>query len=440
MKRMFFVLLSVWNVVSQDVQVCPDDWFDASFLGCFKFLDSSVELSWVEAQFECEKAGGYLAEPKTERQAKFLYEIAELEESLTGIRFWYIGLTDSGREGDWIWKHHDEAITYNAWSTNHPNNRTMNKDDCAVMVLKKGQVSWEDHNCDRKRNKVFPVCQRDTDQSEPETTTEMQETTAALSCPEHWTEFNRSCYKFFPSSEYWYTAHTICQGEGGHLASVHSAEEDSILQSLASGNSFWIGGYYIGQVGWVWSDWSDFDYSNMLDASFLGCLYQGDSNYGSGWSSGYCDDYDSNAYICQQDSSASETQTTTVVPDSTPALQCPKHWSSFNGGCYKLFDSFETWDAAENICQGEGGQLTSVHSEEEDSFLQSIATGSSFWIGGYPNNEGDWVWSDGSDFDYINSYDANTGCLYQSYGHYNFGWSSALCDTYYYKTFICKLF
>ena len=44
-----------------------DDWFNANSLGCYKFLDSKVNLSWVEAQLECEKEGGYLAEPITQR-------------------------------------------------------------------------------------------------------------------------------------------------------------------------------------------------------------------------------------------------------------------------------------------------------------------------------------------------------------------------------------
>ena len=40
-------------------------WLDADVLGCFKFLDAAVNLSWVEAQQKCEAAGGFLAEPLT---------------------------------------------------------------------------------------------------------------------------------------------------------------------------------------------------------------------------------------------------------------------------------------------------------------------------------------------------------------------------------------
>jgi hypothetical protein len=41
-----------------------DGWLDAYQLGCFKFLEASVNLFWVEAQQKCESIGGYLAEPR----------------------------------------------------------------------------------------------------------------------------------------------------------------------------------------------------------------------------------------------------------------------------------------------------------------------------------------------------------------------------------------
>ena len=45
------------------VLFCLADWFDAGSLGCYKFLEGKVNLTWVEAQLACEQQGGYLAEP-----------------------------------------------------------------------------------------------------------------------------------------------------------------------------------------------------------------------------------------------------------------------------------------------------------------------------------------------------------------------------------------
>ena len=43
------------------------DWIDADTLGCYKFLDDKINHTWVEALYECEQIGGYLAEPTTHR-------------------------------------------------------------------------------------------------------------------------------------------------------------------------------------------------------------------------------------------------------------------------------------------------------------------------------------------------------------------------------------
>ena len=44
----------------------PADWFDAGSLGCFRFLEGRVNLTWVEAQLACEQSGGFLAEPTSQ--------------------------------------------------------------------------------------------------------------------------------------------------------------------------------------------------------------------------------------------------------------------------------------------------------------------------------------------------------------------------------------
>jgi hypothetical protein len=36
-------------------------------MGCITFLETAVNLFWVEAQLKCEEIGGYLVEPRTAR-------------------------------------------------------------------------------------------------------------------------------------------------------------------------------------------------------------------------------------------------------------------------------------------------------------------------------------------------------------------------------------
>ncbi|XP_045556572.1 ladderlectin-like [Salmo salar] len=85
-----------------------------------------------------------------------------------------------------------------------------------------------------------------------------------------------------------------------------------------------------------------------------------------------------------------------------------------------------------------GANLSSVHSSEEDEFLQALVLVKTVgfpptWIGGfYSVKDRRWFWSDGSDFDHQNwakgrpDAGAREACI-----HINFGgqkrWNNALC-------------
>ena len=45
-----------------------------------------------------------MAEPKTEEQLNFLTSLAYVEETVTGVQGWWVGLTDLGHEGEWVWQ------------------------------------------------------------------------------------------------------------------------------------------------------------------------------------------------------------------------------------------------------------------------------------------------------------------------------------------------
>merc|ERR1712142_1261842 len=51
---------------------------------------------------------------------------------------------------------------------------------------------------------------------------------------------------------------------------------------------------------------------------------------------------------------------------------CPEGWADFDSECYKVFQSKKSWQDAENYCQGEGGHLASIHSEEENNFVAGL--------------------------------------------------------------------
>ena len=59
-------LSSIFKFLEFELLYVIADWFDAGSLGCYKFLEGKVNLTWVEAQLACEQQGGYLAEPTSQ--------------------------------------------------------------------------------------------------------------------------------------------------------------------------------------------------------------------------------------------------------------------------------------------------------------------------------------------------------------------------------------
>uniref|UniRef100_A0AC35G2G8 C-type lectin domain-containing protein n=1 Tax=Panagrolaimus sp. PS1159 TaxID=55785 RepID=A0AC35G2G8_9BILA len=129
-------------------------------------------------------------------------------------------------------------------------------------------------------------------------------------CPETWTYSEKTgfCYKAYYWSD-WFAAESICIQEGGHLASVHTAAENSFLQTLAQnhkiGNQttpqpsiavewYTIGLQYI-QNKWIWTDktpvdylpwqagYPTGDYLTSQDNLWVGRMSKNDGKFGNGW-------------------------------------------------------------------------------------------------------------------------------------------------------------
>uniref|UniRef100_A0A8C6URS8 C-type lectin domain-containing protein n=1 Tax=Neogobius melanostomus TaxID=47308 RepID=A0A8C6URS8_9GOBI len=79
---------------------------------------------------------------------------------------------------------------------------------------------------------------------------------------------------------------------------------------------------------------------------------------------------------------------------------CTMGWSRFGTRCFKFFNSEKTWTMAEESCNNLGGNLASIHSDEENAFINGLINGPA-WLGGNDmDQEGVWRWTDGSPWDY----------------------------------------
>uniref|UniRef100_A0A671WFJ0 C-type lectin domain-containing protein n=1 Tax=Sparus aurata TaxID=8175 RepID=A0A671WFJ0_SPAAU len=84
----------------------------------------------------------------------------------------------------------------------------------------------------------------------------------------------------------------------------------------------------------------------------------------------------------------------------------PQGQQNLNGRCYKYVATHLTWADAELYCVSQGANLVSIHSLEEQEFVNSLikdfdhAQGFT-WNGlSDTQKEGGWMWSDGSAVDF----------------------------------------
>ena len=73
------------------------------------------------------------------------------------------------------------------------------------------------------------------------------------------------CYKYFELEKTRIGAIKQCSREGGHIASIHSKEENYFILALLPPNTRlpWIGGYLITGGTWAWLDGSEFSFDNL---------------------------------------------------------------------------------------------------------------------------------------------------------------------------------
>ncbi|XP_040004686.1 galactose-specific lectin nattectin-like [Xiphias gladius] len=85
---------------------------------------------------------------------------------------------------------------------------------------------------------------------------------------------------------------------------------------------------------------------------------------------------------------------------------CPPGWTRFGNRCFSFHFLPKSWSDAEHTCLTIGGNLASIHTAEEHFFVRSLIYRSTgryrvSWVGGFDSvKEGDWLWTDGSRFDY----------------------------------------
>ena len=150
---------------------------------------------------------------------------------------------------------------------------------------------------------MAPICQRGG--LSAGTTTATTTTTSRPECPYGWETYedsngNLKCFKYCGDTTYATYAEENCRAQGGHLASIHSAEEQNFLvQTFNSNYEVWIGAVDPHHnSGWEWTDGTPFDFSYWGSGEPDGGQYYTTMTTSSGrWSDHTYDHYCQ--YICQ---------------------------------------------------------------------------------------------------------------------------------------------
>ena len=144
-----FVFLLFLNSACQQGWICNGT-------SCYKLVTSPT-LSWGRAKEECEKCQAGLVKVDSREENDFIK--TELLPTHKDAGYW-IGLSDSDNEGDWMWTDgtHLDSSGYNNWGDNLPKNDKNNDRDCVVIGTKKSDPNhygkWLVRPCSSQRKYI----------------------------------------------------------------------------------------------------------------------------------------------------------------------------------------------------------------------------------------------------------------------------------------------
>ena len=178
-----------------------------------------------------------------------------------------------------------------------------------------------------------------------------------------------------------------------NLASIPDKKTNEFLSSLTKENA-WIGGYRNESEHWTWSDGSQWTgYENWFDDQpsndeYKDYLMINLYNY-SFWSNEKNSALFAHGTLCQYEPKPCE-------PDWS--------FSDHTNLCYRLIENEMSWENALKTCQeliaNPTATLASIPDLSTNAYLARLTSDKTSWIGASKSSGGDWVWSDGNEWNF----------------------------------------
>ncbi|XP_043921440.1 macrophage mannose receptor 1-like [Protopterus annectens] len=418
---------------------CPDQW--VPYAG-YCYTIKREEKMWKDALLSCRKEEADLASIHNIEEHSFI--LSQLGYLPTDIL--WIGLNDEKHHMLFEWND-GTPVTFTIWKRGEPSHLQNRQEDCVLIAGKDG--NWADHICEKKHGYI---CKR-----KPLSMTHEDLATPENGCQMGWKRHGFYCYFIGSTAKTFAEANQTCRSDGAYLVTVEDRYEQAYLTTLIGlrpEKYFWLGMSNIQKKGtFTWTDLETVTFTNwnaQMPGSQSGCVAMRTGINAGLWDIVNCEE--KATYICKH---WAEGVTPPPVPTTTPAPQCSEGWHSSTNSkyCYKHFYGpmamKKTWSDARDYCQDIGGDLASIHSQDEENAIISGMKGEAryrqnYWIGlttldptkGY-------VWTDDSPMDYTNwnygepnNYNGRKLCVELTMSYKAF-WNDRHCD--YFSYWICQI-
>ncbi|XP_014899453.1 macrophage mannose receptor 1-like isoform X2 [Poecilia latipinna] len=438
---------------------CKDGWQKINSK-CYKII-SDKNLTWVDARKQCRDYGGNLASIPSRHEQVFLVS----EMTKTPNRDLWIGFQSSygsgfywtdGRPRSYVNLEFSERRIYHFSHRYGPLYhfdddifvRRQDENKCAVINANPsfGIGKWIPKSCNDTNGFICSMPLKEDLPNKTQTN------------PENYFKILNDSIKLVTQQKNWYEAQKACEADGDKLVSVRTEWTQAYIELLALNlnRSLWIGlnknqtkNYFQYVEGWplIFTRWN---YNEPRRDGI--CVYV---DVDGKWKTN----------DCSQEFSSLCMKSTDIPPemktDDYPGV-CPEDpyssmsgyrpsrfsfgqrqwqtWKPFRGFCYLFSADVKEWQDATTSCLEHGGSLASIGDPFEQEFiLNSIKpfqdSHTSYWMGLYKTNRGEWKWLDNTVMDFEN---------WQNYPSRPFGMISAsdgkwhTGERYWDKPYICK--
>jgi hypothetical protein len=245
---------------------CEDGWTKFG-LNCYKKEEDMQK--WAAAEAHCVEHGGHLVSILSEKENEFVKGL--------GTDVW-LGLSDKGTEGTFVWTDGSPATSYTNWAAGQPDDWQVTGGEDCTHNLAAG--TWNDLACDGTRKSI---CKKK----------------ATKKCKTGFALFKQTgdCYRLMEVAKPWYEAEHDCAEQGAHLVSIQSLEENKHVISLKADQYLWIGLTDKGKEGtFSWTDgsalvfthWATGQPDNWQTVGGEDCVHTLKPDRDGGWNDNKC--------------------------------------------------------------------------------------------------------------------------------------------------------